>query len=171
MPQRPNEPTMPEPLAYFITWSTYGTWLPGDQRGWVEYRAGWKLPNPIRELEAAALMSEDACRLNMNQRLAVHAQVSETCQHRGWELHAINGRSNHLHVVVTAPLHPKVVRSQLKAWATRKFKEHARLSDPRAIVRENWWAERGSQRYINDLLSLESAIIYVRDGQDIPRIQ
>ena len=23
-----------EPLAYFITWTTYGTWLPGDERGW-----------------------------------------------------------------------------------------------------------------------------------------
>ena len=27
---------MPAPLAYLITWTTYGTWLPGDQRGWVE---------------------------------------------------------------------------------------------------------------------------------------
>lgn len=24
------------PLAYLITWTTYGTWLPGDRRGWVE---------------------------------------------------------------------------------------------------------------------------------------
>jgi hypothetical protein len=22
-----------EPLAYFLTWTTYGTWLPGDERG------------------------------------------------------------------------------------------------------------------------------------------
>ena len=32
---RPNEPPMPEPLAYYLTWTTYGTWLPGDERGWV----------------------------------------------------------------------------------------------------------------------------------------
>jgi hypothetical protein len=36
-------------------------------------------------------------------------------------------------------------------------------------VRENWWAERGSQRYVNDHDSLESAIVYVLDGQDRPR--
>ncbi len=30
---RENEPPMPEPLAYFLTWPTYGTWLPGDERG------------------------------------------------------------------------------------------------------------------------------------------
>jgi hypothetical protein len=27
---------MDEPLAYFLTWTTYGSWLPGDERGWVE---------------------------------------------------------------------------------------------------------------------------------------
>ena len=43
---RPNEAPMPEPLAYFLTWATYGTWLPGDERGWIEYRHGWKLPDP-----------------------------------------------------------------------------------------------------------------------------
>jgi hypothetical protein len=35
-------------------------------------------------------------------------------------------------------------------------------------IRENWWAERGSQRYINDEDSLAAAIRYVRDGQDRP---
>ncbi len=28
---RPHEPPMPEPLAFFLTWPTYGTWLPGDE--------------------------------------------------------------------------------------------------------------------------------------------
>ena len=27
---------MQPPLAYFLTWTTYGTWLPGDERGWIE---------------------------------------------------------------------------------------------------------------------------------------
>ena len=53
-----------EPVGFLITWVTYGTWLPGDARGWVEYQQGWQLPDPIRELEAAARMTEDACRLN-----------------------------------------------------------------------------------------------------------
>src|SRR4051812_6675116 len=43
---RIHEPPMPDPLAYFITWVTYGTWLPGDECGWVEYRRGWQLPDP-----------------------------------------------------------------------------------------------------------------------------
>src|SRR5436190_443915 len=146
---RPNEPPQPDPLAYFLTWSTYGTWLPGDRRGWTEYRRGWKLPDPIRELEAHARMTADACRLDPKQRQAVHDQIAETCEHRGWELHAVNCRTNHLHVVLTAPGNPKTVRNSLKAWCTRKLKD---LERNRGMVpiREAWWAERGSQRFIND---------------------
>ena len=51
---------MIEPLGLFLTWGTYGAWLPGDARGWVEYRRGWQFPNPVRELEASAIMTEDA---------------------------------------------------------------------------------------------------------------
>ena len=112
---RRNEPPMPEPLAYFLTWGTYGTWLPGDERGWTKYGKGWQRPAPIRELEAAALMTDDACRLDREQRQLVERTIAEVCRHRGWHLHAVNCRSNHLHVVVTSGRAPKVVRSQLES--------------------------------------------------------
>lgn len=173
MKSRPNEPPMGDPLAFFITWVTYGTWLPGDERGWVEYHRGWQLPDPVRELEAKMRMTEDACRLDHAQRRAVEEQVTETCRIRGWDLHALNCRSNHLHVVLTASAKPKIVRAQLKAWCTRKLKtlEETRLGkltqrDAGKPLRQNWWAERGSQRYIYDEKSLEAAILYVLDGQD-----
>jgi len=97
---------MAEPIAYFLTWSTYGTWLPGDDRGWVEYRHGWQFPDPILKREAAARMIEDACWLNGEQRLLVDKTIAEHCSMRNWTLHAVNCRSNHLHVVVSAALHP-----------------------------------------------------------------
>ena len=65
---RENEPPMPDPLAYFLTWPTYGTWLPGDERGWIQYGRGWQLPDAVRKLEAEAKMTEDACRLDGEQR-------------------------------------------------------------------------------------------------------
>jgi REP element-mobilizing transposase RayT len=167
---------MPEPLAYFLTWSTYGTWLPGDERGWIEYRRGWQLPDMARKLEAEARMSEDACRLDREQRDLVERQIAETCHVRRWELHSVNCRSNHVHVVVTANIEPKIVRNQLNAWCTRRLKELATTrrnmqkgESNLTSARENWWAERGSQRFINDLESLDAAILYVRDAQDRPR--
>ena len=151
-----------DPLAYFLTWVTYGTWLPGDGRGWVEYREGWQPPDPILELEARARMAEDACILNPAQRRTVELLIAETCRIRGWVLHAVNCRSNHVHVVVSSGVHdPTKIRTDLKAWATRALKN---AYDP---DRANWWAERGSIRYLNDEVSLEAAIFYVREGQDL----
>lgn len=167
----------PDPLAHLLTWPTYGTWLPGDERGWVEYRHGFQLPNLMKELESAALMREDACLLDEEQRRLVEKTIADHCAIRGWILHAVNCRTNHLHVVVTANLHPKKVISQFKAWCTRRLKEleakrlstnpkrHRGRTGENPTIRKNWWVERGSGRYLNDQTSLDAAILYVRDGQ------
>lgn len=110
-----------DPIAFFVTWSTYGTWLPGDARGWVEYRHGFQLPDAFLELESTARMTEDACRLAPHQRDRVNKQMAETCEHKWWLLHAVNCRSNHVHVVLSAPARPKTIREQLKAWCTRQY--------------------------------------------------
>jgi REP element-mobilizing transposase RayT len=120
---RPNEPPMPDPLAYFLTWTTYGTWLPGDERGWVKRGEGFQLPDPIRRSDAEARMTEDACSLDNEQRKLVETTIADHCRIRGWYLHTVNCRTNHVHVVVTASRDPDEVREQFKAWCTRKLKE------------------------------------------------
>jgi hypothetical protein len=75
--------------------------------------------------------------------------------------------------VVTADRNPDEVRDQFKAWCTRKLKELEKVRRSRAgelpslprRVREKWWAERGSRRYIGDEDSLEAVIRYVLEGQ------
>ena len=152
---------MDDPIAFFLTWPTYGTWLPGDSRGWVKRLQGHQLPDPIKEIEAAARMSEDACRLNAEQRKAVEDQIIETCEHRLWIPHAVNCRSNHVHVVLTAPnTHPKKIRTDLKAWTTKRLK---REFDKQ---RSKWWAERGSVRYVFDEDEFIATVLYVKDFQD-----
>ena len=99
-------------------------------------------------------------RLTENQRLAVETQLAETCQHRGWSLHAANCRTNHVQVIVSATARPKKIRTDLKAWATRCLKERF------DSTRENWWAERGSIRFLNSDSDLASAVFYVLEAQD-----
>ena len=166
---RPNEAPMPDPLAIFLTWTTYGTWLPGDDRGWIEYRHGWKLADEARHRYASARMTEDACILTSDQRELVETTVHEHCEIRNWELFAVNCRTNHIHVVVAGNRSPKEIRGQLKSWCTRRLKEQQRDRGVLpADIRDNWWAERGSARHLNDSNSLEAAIRYVRDAQDSP---
>ena len=33
-----------EPIAFFLTWTIYGTFLQGDERGWHRRRQGLQLP-------------------------------------------------------------------------------------------------------------------------------
>ncbi len=166
---RPNEAPMPDPLAFFLTWPTYGTWLPGDERGWVLYSVGRQSPDEFRRRIAEIRMTEDACRLDPEQRKLVEATVMRHCEIRRWELFEVNCRSNHLHVVFNGNLHPDIMRTQFKAWCTRRLKERDIARGMAcADLRENWWAERGSCRYINDHASLEAARLYVRDAQDHP---
>jgi REP element-mobilizing transposase RayT len=158
-----------EPIAFFLTWSTYGTWLPGDARGWVEYQHGFQLPDPILELECAARMTDDACRLAPHQRERVHKQVAETCEHKRWLLHAVNCRTNHVHVVLSSTAHPKTIREQLKAWCTRRLNEQQADSGiPEQDRRSKWWADRGSIRWIFRESDLAAAIEYVLNQQDNP---
>ncbi len=170
MTGRNNEPPLPEPLAYFLTWTTYGTWLPGDDRGWTDSKLGWQAPDESRVIDAKIRMQEHARTLNPAQRRVVEEQITETCKHHRWTLLAANCRSNHVHVVVNAPLHPKVVSSRLKAWCTRRLKEFEKQfpigtrSNPSILNR--WWSEGGSHRFINDEAGLEAAVDYVRNGQD-----
>ena len=114
--RRDCEPPLPEPLADFLTWPTYGTWLPGDERGWVEYRHGWQLPDPARKREAQARLTEDACLLDQDQRRLVELTIADHCRVRGWTLYTVNCRSNHVHVIVAGDREPKEIREQFKAW-------------------------------------------------------
>lgn len=150
-----------DPIAFFFTWPTYGTWLPGDQRGWIEYRQGWQLPDPVRRIESRVKMTEDACILTQSEREIVETQAVETCRYRGWTLYAVNCRSNHIHLVVGAvDTHPRKIRIDIKSWTNRRLKER---SNP---GRTNWWAERGSERYINTEEQLHRAIQYTLEAQD-----
>ena len=163
----PADTPMTDPLAYFLTWTTYGTWLPGDERGWVQKPGRFQPPNPRLKAAARSLLTEEACMLNPEQRSLVEATIARHCALRGWQLHAVSCRTNHVHVVVTAKVHPKIIRDQLKAWCTRRLKERQQAdnADPSQTIRVNWWTERGSTRWLNDEQSLIEAIQYVRDYQ------
>ena len=86
-------------LAFFITWTCYGTYLPGDERGWTKWHKGDQLPQPLREDWCRDRMAETAVLLDEAQREIVNQTVHDHCEIRGWTLHAVNCRTNW-----TAPL-------------------------------------------------------------------
>ncbi len=155
-----------DPVAYFLTWSTYGTWLPGDERGWVAKGGGGvQPPDPEKRRQARDAMTEEELWLTDPQRELVHATIEAHCRFRGWTLHARNARTNHVHVVVTSDIGIDETMEQLKAWCTRRLKEAAAAAAPGEWVRQKWWAEDGSRRFVFDEPGLTEVGDYVMTRQ------
>ena len=147
-------------IAFFSTWTTYGTWLPGDERGWFQSKRGWREPDQRRAFSAALRMTADAVVLTEVQRRLVEAVIAEHATFRGWELHAVNCRTNNAHVVVSASDRSiEVPREQFKAWTNRRLKERS------GGERVDWWTERGWDVYIDDPEELAAVVQYVLEGQ------
>ena len=162
-----------DPLAYFITWTCYGTWLPGDERGWTKWQKGDQIPQPMLADWCKDQMVEESIFLDETQRKIVEKVVEEHCKFRGWQLHAVNCRSNHCHVVVTAIEYDgEVVRDQFKAWATRRLKANQKKRQRQgffpldAKLREHWWTRKGSVRYMYEDESVDAATQYTIEAQD-----
>jgi REP element-mobilizing transposase RayT len=153
------------PLAYLITFRSYGTWLHGDERGSVnrftnEYKSA-RLPHVAKWIETnTQRMKGEPVILNPDQRRCVEEGVHETCSIRKWNLQAISVRTNHVHVVVGARAKPGIVLNALKANATRKMRENGCWKNSRTP-----WVDKGSNRYLWNEKSVARAIDYVLYGQ------
>ena len=152
---------MNDPITYFITWTTYGTWLPGDARGWRKTRVGNQLPQPRLAEWCRNRLSEEPVLLTENHRNKVEAVCRKHAQIRGWVLHAVGARSNHVHLAVTADKAPKTVRDQFKANATRVLRQ-----GPDAIANEKVWTAGGDCEIVDGDEELERVVQYITEAQD-----
>jgi REP element-mobilizing transposase RayT len=99
--------------------------------------------------------------LGAKERLEVGQAIRDHCAVRSWTLHQHNVRTNHVHVVVTAPTHsPEQAMAQFKSWGTRRLMSAGLLARGRKV-----WSDHGSTLWINDRESLDRVIVYVREMQ------
>jgi hypothetical protein len=153
-----------EPLAFFITWTVYGTHLQGDAPGWRRRRHGDQPAQPRLAQWRRDRLKHDVMLLSPEQRTVVEGECERHCVHRDWHLWTINARSTHVHVVVTAPgFSGKTVRDQLKANGTRGLRQLWPVFGDRPV-----WTVGGDWVCINSQEDLEQVCLYVRDGQDRP---
>ena len=149
------------PLTFLITWTTYGSWLPGDSRGWRKWRSGQRLPQPLLEDWCRDRMKEEAVILNLGHRQVVEEVCREHARIRGWVLHAISVRSNHAHIAVTADDVPNKIRDQFKANGTRVLR---RASNP--ITNDKIWTKGGDIEIVDTEDDLHQVVLYITEAQD-----
>ena len=66
---------MNTPLALFVTWTVYGTFLPGDARGWRHRTEGGKLPQPRLEQWSQSQLKHDIVLLDDTMRGVAEAAI------------------------------------------------------------------------------------------------
>jgi REP element-mobilizing transposase RayT len=152
-----------DPLAYFLTWTTYGSWLPGDERGWVDrWRRHGEIvdkPEPLLEKHARELLKGPAVTLDQEMRTAAEAAMRGATDEFGWMIHALAVRSNHVHLVVSArDKAPGKVMGLLKRRGTQTLNG---LNGNNNIKR--WWTEDGSKRLLYTEEAVARAVEYVKN--------
>jgi REP element-mobilizing transposase RayT len=157
------------PLAYLLTFTCYGTHLPGHAKGSVHKRQnafGTPIlpPNRNRLLGNKRQLKQPPYYLgHSEQRRLVMEAIRENCRFRDWGLIAAHVRSNHLHGVVQAGVPPEEIIETWKAYASRRLNQ------------ANWdypgrrrWTVGGSRRYLWYPWEVGAAVRYVIEEQGEP---
>lgn len=159
---------MSEPKAYFLTFTTYDTWLHGRSPGSVDRHNNipgtpFLPPDGEREEAERSALRQEPYRLDGPRRRVVLRTVREVARHRGWTLWAVHVRTNHVHIVITAPSKPEKLMSDFKAWASRRLREAYGESADR-----DRWTQHGSTLWLNTEEGLREKIEYVVERQGVP---
>ena len=110
-------------MAYLLTFSTYGSHLPGDARGSTDRHTGWRGREPRLEDYAWTAMCEPAFRLIRSEdRRAVRDAIAKLCAEKEWFLQALHVRTTHVHLIVETGASPALVLQSCKSYATRALK-------------------------------------------------
>ena len=153
------------PLAYLITFRTYGTWMHGEERGSVDrkhnvYGTPKLAANRCRKEVETRRLKHPRVLLNIQQRRTVELAIREVCRFRRYDLLAVNVRTNHVHAVISAACIPEPILDALKAYATRKLRRHGLIS---ATTKP--WVRHGSTRYLWKEDQVNKAVAYVMCDQ------
>ena len=159
---------MDTPLAYFITFTCYGTWLHGDERGSVddEHNApGTPVlqPDSRRCARERDELAGPPYLLDQPRRQVTLDALCEIARRKGWLLHAAHVRSNHVHLVVTAGGPPERVMNDFKTVASRCLNREFLAERNRKR-----WTRHGSTRYLWTEDAVAEKVYYVLHEQGEP---
>jgi REP element-mobilizing transposase RayT len=159
---------MNTPLAYFLTFTCYGTWLHGDENGSVD-RDHNTVGTTVLPPDAAPRTREqdDPAQppylLDQPRRQIALQALWEITRRKGWALHAAHVRSNHVHLIVTAEGLPERILNDVKTAVSRRLNKvfPAERNRPR-------WTRHGSTRYLWTEEVVAEKVQYVLEGQGEP---
>jgi len=113
-------------IGYMVTWTTYGSWLPGDKRGYVDNLK--ILSGNIKILERNRRRQKShIVKLNSNEKKIVKQTILAEAESIGHKIEALIVYSNHVHLLARPHRKPiEEIVGRYKSITTRILWEHGR---------------------------------------------
>ena len=90
-------PIMSKIVGYMVTWTTYGSWLPGDERGYVAN--GQILQGDLKTLQRnKKRLKSQAVKLNKKEIQLVRQTILNEAKENGHKILALAVCTNHVHL-------------------------------------------------------------------------
>jgi len=145
-------------VGYMVTWTTYGSWLQGDKRGFV--KNGKILEGDQELLELCKIQQKGkAVKLTKSEKEIVRWAILSESQRIGQKLEALAVCTNHLHLAVRSCEKPiESVVSVYKSTATRALRRGCRSGPV--------WTAGFHKRFCFNEADLVRKIKYIQNHED-----
>jgi REP element-mobilizing transposase RayT len=141
-------------IGFMVTWTTYGTWLQGDKRGYVKNGTVLEADAEL-EKRNEELLKHDKVKIPKNLRKTIENAILEEAAEIGQKVYAIAVCSSHVHIVVESI-------GKRCGYSIGRFKKAAT-----EVLRKNGfpkkiWSKGFDKRYCYHQHELDTKIKYVQ---------
>lgn len=144
---------MPKTLGYMITWTTYGTWPQGEERGFVKQGKIFPASPALAESNQESLKS-DPIKLSPVHCQIVQNAILEKANGLHQQIHALSVSSNHVHILAEYVAMPI-------GLVVRHYKGSAQAALRKVGLASIIWTKGFDKRYCFDGKTLTKRIDYV----------
>lgn len=141
-------------IGFMATWTTYGTWLQGDKRGYVKNGITLEA-NAQLEKTNKKLLKHDKIIIPKNLRTIVENAILKEAKAIGQQVYAIAVCSNHVHIVVEST-------DKRCGYSVGRFKRAATKALREYGFAYKVWTKGYDKRYCYNQNDLETRIEYVQ---------
>jgi REP element-mobilizing transposase RayT len=151
------------PIAYHITWGTYGTRLRYGPRPTVSRDQNEHGTPVLRYDEHLWVRERENLKYNpviltLEQMRFIEAAFPDICLRGNWQYHTSAAGPDHVHTVVSSEHDPETIRRLMKRWIGQLLSQRWPRRESESPT---WWAECGSIKWIGDEDYLATATGYV----------
>lgn len=144
---------------YFLTFGTYCSRVPGDERGAYRNDGSPVPPNPILHFHVKQAARFPEVSFSYEERRISFAAMVKRCAKRKWKLGALNVRKQHTHALICTPNDdpPETVATGLKTLASHWLRRGKAALDPPPPI----WERGYNVRRVYDFIEWSRIAKYI----------